>query len=105
MPFTITDWPCCEHDDPRVTTLATQKLGEAVTQWVNGSLSFPFGGTYLHQGETLIGSINSEWKKGEKTVILRLSDKAAKAFGRYLESLTGLKNESGIVSHKVTDKK
>lgn len=105
MPFTITDYPACEHDDPRVTVLKTSSMGEAVTQWVNGSLSFPFGGTYLHQGEALIGSIDSEWKKGEKTVVLHLSDAGARAFSSHLERLTGLKNESGIQTHKVVDKK
>lgn len=98
--FRITDVPADHDDEPRVTALATQRLGEATIQWLNGTLSFPFGASYLYDGDTFLGSVTTTFDDGEEITVIKLSRRAHKALSRELETVTGLKNQSGIVTLK-----
>ena len=98
--FRITDVPADHDDEPRVTALASQRLGEATIQWLNGTLGFPFGASYLYDGDTFLGSVTTEYDDGEEITVVKLSRPAHKALSKTLEEVTGL-NQSGIVSLKL----
>ena len=98
MAFKIKDVPACEHDDARTTVLTTSDIEVAIMGWLTGSLSFPFGETYLQDGAAMLGSISSEWQGPRETTVIRLSRSAREALARKLEELTGTPNGSGIVS-------